>query len=90
MPRLRFTSHLRRFFPKLEETAVAGTTVAATVAALDRLHPGLAGYVTDDRGAVRKHVNIFVNGSLVRDREQLSDPVGPEDEVFILQALSGG
>ncbi len=90
MPRLRFTSHLRRFFPKLEEMVIAGTTVAETVAALDRLHPGLAGYVTDDQGALRKHVNIFVNASPVQDRERLSDPLVPEDEVFILQALSGG
>jgi molybdopterin synthase sulfur carrier subunit len=90
MPRLRFTSHLRRFFPKLEEMSVAGATVAETVAALDHLHPGLAGYITDDQGALRKHVNIFVNASPIRDRERLSDPLGPDDEVFILQALSGG
>ncbi len=90
VPRVRFTHHLRRFFPSLEEGPVEGETVAGVVRTLDRRYPGLAAYLVDDRGALRKHVNIFVGGELVVDRERLTDPTGSEEEVFILQALSGG
>jgi sulfur carrier protein ThiS len=90
MPIVRFTPHLRRFFPRLEETRVDGTTVAEAIRALDRLHPGLAGYLVEDQGALRKHVNVFLNGSPVVDRDTLADTVAPDDELFILQALSGG
>jgi hypothetical protein len=90
MPRVSFTRHLLRFFPDLREGDVPGGTVAEVVAELDRRHPGLASYLVDDRGALRKHVNIFVGEEMVRDRERLSDPLSPDAQVFVMQALSGG
>ena len=39
---------------------------------------------------VRKHVAVFLNGETVRDREGLADAVAEGDEIFVLQALSGG
>jgi sulfur-carrier protein len=90
VPKVRFTPHLRRFFPKLEEGPVEGVTVAEVIRALDQKHPGLAAYLVDDRGSLRKHVNVFLREEPVRDRDRLSDGVAPSDEVFILQALSGG
>ncbi|MBX7103477.1 MAG: hypothetical protein K1X57_05325 [Gemmataceae bacterium] len=50
----------------------------------------LRGYVLDDRGVVRKHVAIFVNGEPISDRVALADPVGPTDDIWVIQALSGG
>ena len=90
MPRVRFTRHLVRFFPDLEEGEQPGRTVAEVVAALDARWPGLAAYVVDDTGALRTHVNVFVDGEMVADRARLSDPVSEGTEVFIVQALSGG
>ncbi len=93
MPRVQFTRHLHRYFPALaeaDELEIDGESVAEVVAALDRRYPGLAGYLLDDHGALRKHVNIFVGNDLVRDRERLADPLRPESEVYIFQALSGG
>jgi len=90
MPHVRFTRHLYRFFPGLEETPVEAGTVGEVVAELDRKHPGLAAYLVDERGALRRHVNVFVGERPVRDRERLSDPLAPDSEVFIMQALSGG
>jgi molybdopterin converting factor small subunit len=90
MPRVSFTSHLRRFFPDLRETTVEATTVAGIVAELDRLYPGIGDYLTDEQGALRKHVNIFIGQALVGDRRGLQDAVAPDDEIFVMQALSGG
>ena len=52
--------------------------------------PALRGYVLDDQGALRRHVAVYVNGRLVDDRTGLTDPVGPRDEIYVFQALSGG
>lgn len=52
--------------------------------------PRLRGYVVDEHGALRKHMSVFVDGELIRDRIDLSDPVAPETEVYVMQALSGG
>lgn len=91
MARVKFTRHLVRFFPQLPEVVtVEGRSVAEIVAALDEQFPGLAGYIVDERGALRKHVNIFLGQELIVDREHLGDAVGPGDQVYIFQALSGG
>jgi sulfur-carrier protein len=48
------------------------------------------GYVLDDQGALRKHMNIFVDGRAITDRTKLSDRVSPMSKVSVYQALSGG
>jgi molybdopterin converting factor small subunit len=90
MPHVTFTRHLLRFFPNLTEGEVPGTTVREVLDELDKRYPGLAGYVVDETGRLRRHVNVFVGDEPICDREALSDKVSPGDRVFILQALSGG
>lgn len=90
MAHVAFTRHLVRFFPTLAEGRVDGDTVRQVLDNLDARHPGLGRYVCEDDGRLRKHVNVFVDGSLVVDRAELSDAVGPDSEVFLVQALSGG
>ena len=92
MASIDITRHLFQFFPQLEGRAleVEAATVAEAVQALDRIAPGIAFYVCDERGRLRPHVNLFIGKEPVRDRFRLSDPIGPTDRLFILQALSGG
>jgi len=46
--------------------------------------------VLDDRGVLRRHVNVFVNGESIRYLDGVETPVGDTDEVRILPAVSGG
>lgn len=89
MPRVSFTPQLERFLdaPSRE---VTGTTVRDTLAHVFADNPRLRGYVLDEHGAVRQHVTIFINDTTIRDRTGLTDPVEPDAEIFVLQALSGG
>jgi molybdopterin converting factor small subunit len=89
MATVSFTSALQRFLPA-PSAEVEGGTVAAALAAVFASRPALRGYVLDDQGALRRHVAIYVNGQPVHDRVGLSDRVGPHDEIYVLQALSGG
>ncbi|MCB9778781.1 MAG: MoaD/ThiS family protein [Alphaproteobacteria bacterium] len=93
MPVVHLTPNLRAAYPDLrdvDELVVEGDTAAAVVAALDARFPGLGHYLVDERGRLRKHVNLFVDGELIGDRQALSDAVGPDTPVHIIQALSGG
>ena len=57
---------------------------------LERRHPSLYRGICDDTGAVRRHVNLFVNNDHMRDRDGLDTALKAGDEVFILPAVSGG
>lgn len=69
---------------------VPGETVRQVLDALFAAHPVLKGYVTDEHGALRHHVVAFVDGTAVRDKENLGESVPPDGEVYVFQALSGG
>lgn len=90
MPQVKFTSALQRFFPSLQNMETEGQTVLEVVESINQQFPGLKDYLLEEDGSLRKHVNIFLKEELIRDRNQLSDPVRPTDEVLIFQALSGG
>jgi sulfur-carrier protein len=90
MAKVKFTSALKRFFPSLSETSVEASNVQEVIEALEKKYPGLTGYIVDDAGQLRQHVNVFVKDDLIKDRVRLSDKVEREDEILIFQALSGG
>ena len=89
MPRVVFTQNLQRHIacPPAE---APGTTVREVLEAVFAGNPKARGYVLDEQGNLRKHMMVFVNGQQVADRDRLSDPVAPDAEVYVLQALSGG
>lgn len=92
MAKVELARHLYEFFPHLEgkEIVVEAGTAAEVVAELEKLAPGFSFYICDERGELRRHVNLFIEQDTVRDRKHLSDKVGPDTSVYILQALSGG
>ena len=90
MVRLRFTSHLEKFFPGLAELELEARDVAALLRAADERHPGLAAYIVNEHGALRPHVNVFIGDAMIADRQQLRDRLRDGDVVTIIQALSGG
>ena len=70
--------------------ALAALAAGAALAIAFTDNPKARGYVLDDRGAVRKHLVIFVDGAQIEDRQKQSDSVHAHSEIFIMQSLSGG
>lgn len=89
MPRLALTSHLGRYV-EWKPTELPGNNVLQVLEAAFERCPRLRGYVVDEHGRLRKHVTLFIDGQPLNDTSGLSDPVGPHQEVFVMQALSGG
>jgi molybdopterin synthase sulfur carrier subunit len=90
MAHIKFTPNLKRFFPDLEQTEIEASTVAEVIAAVDARWKGLADYIVDEKGQLRKHVNIFIGDELIVDKQHLSDAVNSDTKIYIMQALSGG
>ena len=89
MPTLSFTSNLTRH-TRCPEAVFEAETVAQLFDRYFSQWPEVRGYVLDDQGAVRNHVIVLVDGRSLHDRRRLSDVLGSESEVFVIQALSGG
>jgi molybdopterin converting factor small subunit len=76
-----------RSYTHAAQVEAEGATLAALLADLDRRYAGIRFRMIDEQDRVRQHMRIFVNGEQVYD---LSTPLASQDEVQILQALSGG
>ena len=81
---------LRDYCEGAAELWLSATNVRAALEELERCHPSLYRNICDETGGVRRHVNLFVNTSHVRDREGLGTMLAPGDVVIILPAISGG
>ena len=89
MARVSFTNNLRRHL-SCPTAEIPGGTVRVILDGVFATNPKLRSYLLDDQGRLRKHVKVYVGGRAAADTGGLSDPVGPGDEVFVFQALSGG
>jgi molybdopterin converting factor small subunit len=81
---------LRAHCDGLSALSLSALSVRAVLEELERRHPSLYRGICDDTGAVRRHVNVFVNKEHMRDCNGLDTVLVPGDEIFILPAVSGG
>lgn len=72
------------------ELSLAAPTVRAAFEHLERAEPALYRNICDETGAVRRHLNVFVNDDNVRFRNGIDTPLAPGDVVTVLPAVSGG
>ena len=89
MATVAFTHTLQRHVP-CPPVEVQGTTVREALNAVWAVNPRARGYVLDEQGELRKHMAVFLDGRMIRDRAGLSDAVRPDSKLYVMQALSGG
>ncbi len=89
MPSVRFTRNIQRHVecPTLD---VPGATLGEVLNAYFAANERARGYVLDDRGRLRKHMALFIDGRQIDDRDALSDRVPAGAVVDVVQSLSGG
>jgi sulfur-carrier protein len=81
---------LRSCCKGVSELSVPASSVRGVLEQIEQNHPALYRSICDETGAVRRHVNLFVNTSHMRDREGLDTALAPGDVVTIMPAVSGG
>lgn len=89
MPKIEFTPQLTRHV-ECPPLVVQATTLREALDCAFEANEGLRGYIVDDQGAIRKHVAVFVNNQLVRDRQNIDFKLDKDAEIYVMQALSGG
>lgn len=85
--RVRLPSHLVRLFPDGETLVeVEASSVAELMDRLDAAWPGMRARLCDETPAIRRHINVFVEGR----RARLDTALKPGADVFVITAISGG
>ncbi len=85
--KVRIPDPLRSYTAQAQVVDAQGATVAEVLADLDRQFPGIRFRMVDEQQRIRPHMKVFVNDEAVR---HLDARVASDDEVSIIQALSGG
>ena len=83
---VRLRGPLKRLAGDRAEHELGGATVAELLRALESDHPALEGWILDERGRIRRHINVFVDGELGREETA----VAPDARLDVLPAISGG
>ena len=81
---------LRTYCAGASQLSISALTVRAALEDLARSQSALYRNVCDETGALRRHLNVFVNSDNVRDLNGVDTPLAPGDELTILPAVSGG
>lgn len=89
MPIVSFAPQLQRHVPCATQRVDAATLGDALRKAFVSA-PSLARYVLDEQGHVRKHVAVFLNNEMIASRRNMALPVAADDNIMVIQALSGG
>jgi molybdopterin synthase sulfur carrier subunit len=87
---VRVPTPLRRFTDGKDEVPAEGASLRAIIDNLETRHPGLRERLLDDKGEIRRFVNIYLNGDDVRFLDQLNSKVKDGDEISIVPAIAGG
>jgi sulfur carrier protein ThiS len=86
MPTVILRGPLQKLAGGGAEHPVDGATVSDLLHELERAHEALEGWILDERGVLRRHINVFVNGERVKPDAAVSSA----DRIEILPAISGG
>ncbi len=89
MPKVTFTANIQRHV-ECPDVSVPGRTVREALDNVFQANPRARTYVLDDQSTLRRHMTVFIDGQLIKDRTGLSDSVGEGSTIAVFQALSGG
>lgn len=90
MATVRIPTPLRKYTEGKDEVHVDGSNVRELLDNLEAAHAGIGERIRDDKGEVRRFVNIFVKDEDIRFLDGLDTAVADGDEISIIPAIAGG
>jgi sulfur-carrier protein len=90
MATIRIPTPMRTLTRNQAEVQATGATVGDVLRDLDARHPGIGARLFDDKGALRRYVNVFLNEEDIRGLQTLDTPVKDSDRLTLVPAMAGG
>jgi sulfur-carrier protein len=87
---VRIPTILRTYTGGESEVSANGETLAAVLDDLDSSYSGIKGRIVDEKGDLRRFVNVYVSGEDIRFKDGLETQIAEGEEVTILPAVAGG
>ena len=88
--KVRIPEVLRKLTGGADVVALEAGSVREMIEALEKAHPGIKERICDEKGQVRRFVNVFVNEEDIRFQDNLETKLPPGTEISILPAIAGG
>jgi molybdopterin synthase sulfur carrier subunit len=86
MALVKLREPLKRQAGGRSEHRIDAASVVEVLRELERAQPAMSGWILDERGLIRRHINVFVNGERAAEQTSLAD----DDRIEVLPAISGG
>ena len=90
MAKVRIPAPLRSYTKDQPEVSAAGRTIGEILRDLEKSYPGIGTRLLDEKGRVRRYVNIFHNDEDIRFLDELNTKVAAADRIAIVPAIAGG
>ena len=91
MPKkVRIPTPLRKLTNNEELVEINATNIGSAIEELQARFPGIAERLVDDKGEVRRFVNVYVNEEDIRFLKNKETPLKDGDEISIIPAIAGG
>lgn len=90
MPTVRFPAVMKYYVDNQTEFFVHATTVREVLDQVIERYPSIKFHLVDANGDLRRHFNVFINGTHIRDLNGLETPVNHEDKVILMASAAGG
>ncbi|HEX6032785.1 MAG TPA: MoaD/ThiS family protein [Anaerolineales bacterium] len=90
MPIVRFPAAMKYYVANQAEFFVPALTVKALVEQVIEQYPSIKFHLVDSEGNLRKHFNVFVNGTHIRDLNGMDTRLNQEDKVILMASAAGG
>jgi adenylyltransferase/sulfurtransferase len=90
MPTVRFPAAMKFYVNNQSEFFVAASSTSELIEKIIQQYPSVSFHLVDAEGNLRRHFNIFVNGTHIRDLNGMDTPLKEEDEVILMASAAGG
>jgi len=90
MPSVRFPAVMKYYVNNQSEFSISAFTAGELIEKIVEQYPGVKFHLVDADGNLRRHFNIFVNGTHIRDLNGMETPLNEEDKVILMASAAGG
>ncbi|HET9911881.1 MAG TPA: MoaD/ThiS family protein [Anaerolineales bacterium] len=87
---VRFPAVMKYYVNNQTEFSVPAATVGELIEKVVEQHPAVKFHLLDSEGNLRRHFNVFVNGTHIRDLNGLDTPLREQDKVILMASAAGG